>query len=180
MYEFFLNQFGRSLIINDIENDSFSTLDKSVHIKLIEAVYDKIQQDYPEALERLQFKYKNKADHKFIMVRRFLKCNFSLHDSEVDYDKAGDLHLEIVQCPLKGECEDDGIICEPKLNTNLSDRELEVLKLLVANYNNHEIADLLFISHFTVDNHKKNIYRKLKINNVGQLVDYAYKNKLVK
>lgn len=48
--------------------------------------------------------------------------------------------------------------------SGLSDRECEVLELLIEGKNNKEIEDILFISQNTVRNHIYNIYKKLNIN----------------
>jgi ATP/maltotriose-dependent transcriptional regulator MalT len=47
----------------------------------------------------------------------------------------------------------------------LSDRELEVIKLVAANFSNQEIADKLFVSINTVKTHAKNIHFKLEVDN---------------
>lgn len=47
----------------------------------------------------------------------------------------------------------------------LSEREVEVLKLLLKGHSNHEIASILYISINTVKTHIKNIYRKTDVNN---------------
>ncbi|MEO9801989.1 MAG: helix-turn-helix transcriptional regulator [Reichenbachiella sp.] len=56
---------------------------------------------------------------------------------------------------------------------NLTKREVEVLSLVVNDYNNPQIATHLFISRKTVEQHRKNIYRKLRINTIPQLFQYA-------
>jgi DNA-binding NarL/FixJ family response regulator len=58
----------------------------------------------------------------------------------------------------------------------LSQREIEILKEIVKGKSNKEIADQLFISDRTVDTHRTNIKRKLKINTLSQLIEYASKN----
>jgi LuxR family maltose regulon positive regulatory protein len=55
----------------------------------------------------------------------------------------------------------------------LSDREIEVLELIVAGYTNREIADKLFIAVSTVKSHINNIYRKLDVSNRVQAVTRA-------
>ena len=55
----------------------------------------------------------------------------------------------------------------------LSDRELEVLKLIAANFSNQEIADKLFVSINTVKTHAKNIHLKLEVNNRTKAVSRA-------
>ena len=51
----------------------------------------------------------------------------------------------------------------------LTPREQEVLTLLAEGFRNNEIADRLVISAKTVDRHRENIHRKLKLNNQGDL-----------
>jgi len=47
----------------------------------------------------------------------------------------------------------------------LSTRELDILRWVAAGKTNHEIAEVLFISPFTVKNHVQNILKKLKVKN---------------
>jgi DNA-binding NarL/FixJ family response regulator len=61
---------------------------------------------------------------------------------------------------------------------NITDRELEVLKLIVNEYTNQEIADELFVSVRTVDAHRRNLLQKTGAKNTAGLVKYALKNKL--
>ncbi len=60
-----------------------------------------------------------------------------------------------------------------KEEINLSDRETEVLKLLVAGNANKDIADNLNISTSTVITHRKNISQKTGIKSVSGLTIYA-------
>ncbi|MDH5366734.1 MAG: response regulator transcription factor [Cyclobacteriaceae bacterium] len=53
---------------------------------------------------------------------------------------------------------------------SLSQREKELAELIVKGFNENEISDRLFISKHTVRTHKKNIFKKLKINGVMDLV----------
>ena len=50
----------------------------------------------------------------------------------------------------------------------LSDREIEVLRLIAEGLTNREIADRLFISLTTVKTHTSNIYSKLGVNSRTQ------------
>jgi DNA-binding CsgD family transcriptional regulator len=50
----------------------------------------------------------------------------------------------------------------------LSDREQEILTLILAGETNAAIADKLFISYFTVKTHRRNIQRKIKSKNISQ------------
>lgn len=61
----------------------------------------------------------------------------------------------------------------------LSEREIEVLKLLVSGNSNKEIADKLFISTHTVITHRKNISQKTGIKSVSGLTIYAVVNNII-
>lgn len=62
----------------------------------------------------------------------------------------------------------------------LTERELEVLELIVLGMSNKEIANKLFVSKRTVDNHRTNCMRKISANNTADIVRIAYQNNLVK
>jgi DNA-binding NarL/FixJ family response regulator len=61
----------------------------------------------------------------------------------------------------------------------LSDREQEVLECIASGLTTHEIADKLFISKNTVETHRKNLLYKLKAKNTAELVNNAYKQRLI-
>ena len=61
----------------------------------------------------------------------------------------------------------------------LNDREREVLQLIAEGHTNKAIADILFISPKTVDNHRTNLMRKLNIHSAADLVRWATKRGLV-
>lgn len=63
--------------------------------------------------------------------------------------------------------------------TNITDRELEILKLVVSGLTSPQIAKKLFISRRTVDTHRNNLMQKLDIHNTATLVRYAIENQLV-
>lgn len=61
----------------------------------------------------------------------------------------------------------------------LTERELEILKLIVQELNNAEIADTLFISERTVETHRKNMIRKFNTKTIVGLIKYALDHKLI-
>ncbi len=61
----------------------------------------------------------------------------------------------------------------------LTDREMEVLKLVAKGLNNRDIAKELFISENTVKNHIRNILEKLQLHSRMEAVVYAVREKLL-
>ena len=61
----------------------------------------------------------------------------------------------------------------------LTDRELEVLRLVARGSSNREIARDLFISENTVKNHVRNILEKLQLHSRMEAVMYAVREKLL-
>lgn len=61
----------------------------------------------------------------------------------------------------------------------LTEREIEIVRLLAQGATNKEIAEKLFIAENTVKVHLKNILEKLKLRNRQQLVAYAVQEGLV-
>ena len=59
----------------------------------------------------------------------------------------------------------------------LSTREKEILGLISRGKTSHEIADELFIGKSTVDTHRKNMIRKLRLSGAGELLRYALEKK---
>ena len=61
----------------------------------------------------------------------------------------------------------------------LTDRELQVLRLVARGKSNKEIAKDLFISENTVKNHVRNILEKLQLHSRMEAVMYAVREKLL-
>lgn len=62
---------------------------------------------------------------------------------------------------------------------NISEREMEIIKLVAEGYSNKEVADKLFLSTHTVTTHRKNIMNKLGVNNTAGLVLFAVRENLI-
>ena len=52
----------------------------------------------------------------------------------------------------------------------LSSREKEIIRLVIEGKGNREMAQQLFISELTIKTHRKNIYNKLDVKNVAELI----------
>lgn len=66
--------------------------------------------------------------------------------------------------------------CDPIVMT---EREMEIIKLISEGYTNGQIADMLFLSTHTVGTHRKNIMQKLGVKNTAGIVMYAVKTNIV-
>jgi DNA-binding CsgD family transcriptional regulator len=63
--------------------------------------------------------------------------------------------------------------------TNLTLREMDITRLIAEGKTSKEIANQLHISQHTVQTHRKNIMRKLKVNSVSELTLYAVNTGLI-
>jgi two-component system response regulator NreC len=61
----------------------------------------------------------------------------------------------------------------------LSEREVEVLRMIALGYTNAEIANSLFLSVRTVETHRAHIQQKLRLGTRSELVRYALDHRLV-
>jgi PAS domain S-box-containing protein len=66
-----------------------------------------------------------------------------------------------------------------KLLNNLSKREIQILPMVAEGKSYTQIAKVLSIQPDTVNHHRKNIFRKLRIKNIPQLVCFAKESGLV-
>jgi two-component system, NarL family, nitrate/nitrite response regulator NarL len=64
-------------------------------------------------------------------------------------------------------------------DVELTERETEILKLLVQELTTRQIADRLFISERTIDSHRKNLLRKTNSKNTVGLIKFAYSRNLL-
>lgn len=121
------------------------------------------------------------SEDSFVKAAKDLNADgYILKESESDFLIAS------LKSILEGNC-----VFDPKLATlqtnlhhddffvkeySLSKREIEIIKLLKNGYSSVQIAEKLFVSFETIKSHKKNIYLKLKINKLTELVQFAVAN----
>ncbi|HUV76540.1 MAG TPA: response regulator transcription factor [Desulfobacterales bacterium] len=111
-------------------------------------------------------------------------------------ESAADMLLEGIDCVLKGDYYMDTKVSQkvvkklvgiPKHETmvaadsydSLTPREQEIMALLAEGRSTSQIADKLFISPKTAENHRSSIMRKLDIHSTIELVRYAAKIGLI-
>ena len=151
--------------------------------ELIRDMLSIIRERYPDAYKALSEHYKNSAHnipyYQYLIVRRFAKCNFgNLDSTKKDIDSKGVFNFEKVQCPLRGECRFENVVCNPRFNNRISDSEMRVMKLVYDGLSNDDIAESLYLSPHTVKNHIKSVYAKLNIHEKSEFIRYANSNNL--
>ena len=65
------------------------------------------------------------------------------------------------------------------LKHKISEREMDVVRLIAEGLNSEHIAQRLFLSEHTVKTHRKNILEKLNMNNTAELLTFIHKHKLL-
>jgi len=64
-------------------------------------------------------------------------------------------------------------------NTYLTGSEIEIVRLIAEGMTTKEIASRKNVSFHTIMTHRKNIFRKLKVNNASELVMYAIRSGII-
>lgn len=90
-----------------------------------------------------------------------------------------DQDLTDVLSVIRKSIRKSGYYTEELHSESLSDREKDVLKLLVSGFSGKEVADKLNISVNTVMSHRKNISQKTGIKSLAGLTIYAVTNKII-
>lgn len=142
-----------------------------------------ISDRYPKAYKALMELYSkssmNRVYYEYRVAHRFIRCNFGEYDQyNFDINAFGQFVFEEVKCPLRGECPLEGIVCKPELDTHLTEREMEVYRLIVTNKKTDEIAFALSISRFTIIRHRENIKARLGLHDIPELITYWHVNHL--
>ena len=70
-------------------------------------------------------------------------------------------------------------VSQKLLSDGITNRERDIIRLLVLNFSSKEISEKLNISPHTVDTHRRNILKKLNISSTGELIGMMKMNKLL-
>lgn len=151
-------------------------------VDIIENVLSYSKTFHPEQYKAVSEIYKsssaNKRYYNFVRARRIINCCYGENDRQPDIEPCGVRYYEFVKCPLIAECKWFKIICQPEFSTSLSDREKEVMSLYFEGYKTSDIADKLFLSIHTVNNHRCNSLAKLELHSIEEFISFAHKNKM--
>lgn len=163
--------------IDQIREMGLEFLDKHIHPKSMEMV--------SEVLPPL---YSSMSSHQTFLFIQYVKLRGDTHFSPViTFTKSTKLEDGMVVCLSPKPSDFDSIA--PKMEQivrmdqfklknfsrfkQLTQREIEILKMLAGGMNNPEIAAKLFVSRQTVETHRKHIIKKLDICSYRDLIKYA-------
>lgn len=110
---------------------------------------------------------------KSISREELIHATTCVHKGERYFSK------EINQYIMENIFEKNGNTKEKNTKNSLSEREKEILHLIVSGNNNKEIAKKLYISHNTVLTHRRNIMKKLQVKNAAQLIITSVKQGII-
>lgn len=165
---------GKNFIVDEKKTD------------LVRYILDIVRNRYPDAYEALEKIYTKSAPnqqyYQYLMARRFCKCNFCRLDTTEfdveDVDAEGKFNFEKVECPMRGECLYEGVVCMPKFNSKLSAAEMRVMEAMYNGASEQEAARELYLSPHTVHQHVKSVYVKLDIHKLSEFIAYANNNNM--
>ena len=106
---------------------------------------------------------------------------YILKNAEIDEVLAG---IETVSNGEQFLCEEIELLINNKANRNekivwLSNREKEVLALIAEGLTSDQIAEQLFIHKDTVKTYRDNLFAKIKVKNMAELIKKSYEMKLI-
>lgn len=151
-------------------------------VDLVDYLYERISEEFPAAYCALVDEFsrcrRNVRYFRWRVVDRFVRCNFGRCDNVEDVDIGDDWHLEFVECPLRGCCRHENVVCLPRRATSLTRGELRVGAMLLRGVDRRGIADGLCLSPYTVENHIRHIYGKLGVHTEADFVRVAKERRI--
>ena len=172
----------------------------------IGAVKDELNTSSSDVVVVLDYSQLNVTEEELILLHiRYSKVQFLLFSEQLSRDflrrmllsnnkfsvvlKDSPLH-EIVEClesVFKGHqyiCTDaQSLINQPETKDNdrspLTKTERDILRLMAMGKKSKDIANERFLSVYTVMTHRKNIFRKLNVNNAQEAIRYALRAGIV-
>lgn len=184
---------GLSFIIKNYQSDHRRIFEEEIFPDRIKFLQSIPSGDHPKYIFSYNFQINNKGKTIHLLQRnRFLKSD-KYRKPLISYGvitniNPFDSNLPVVQMiekmdssSLEGSPE---IVFRKKYYPHNEDRlftkrESELLHCLICGLSSKEIADKLFISEYTVINHRRNMMLKTESRNVSQLISFAFMHNLI-
>lgn len=160
----YLNKYAKQLLNISIKDNLLDFIEPAINGKFINKI-EKLQKT--GNIELCECKLKSRDGNNITALIKSImiydqdkpKCiRSTIMEIEPNYN--------ILLMPCKEFC----------MKYNITERETEIIILLIKGLSYSQIGEKLFISYKTVDNHISNIYRKTNVNNRNQLVELIQKN----
>lgn len=168
------------IILMDIELPGMSGIDVTAHIKAaypeIDIMMQTVFEDHERIFKSIQagasgYLLKDDTIDKYVDALRELKKG----GAPISASVAAKI-LAQVRTNNQVEISNPDILAE---KFSITERELDILKGIVDDLTEHEIADEYFISPHTVRTHIKNIYKKLHVHSRASAVKIAIQHGLI-
>ena len=114
---------------------------------------------------------------KNVAKDELIKAIIAVNDRQRHLDQH--VQNKVLEAFLLSEENNAGIHSAKNDTFKLSQRELEILKLIAEGHASGKIAEMLFISTNTVDSHRKNIMAKCGVKKITELITFSNKNNLI-
>lgn len=120
-------------------------------------------------------------DSEMKRIEQFAICNFSGLDHEPDIQNGILQQGEYWDCPLRGNCISEGILCKPLTykDHTINAVEISMIKLLITDMTNDIIASTMLLPLGTFHLFKKELYKKLCISTKQELTIIAIRLNII-
>lgn len=110
--------------------------------------------------------------HKSADIEQVVDAIYSLHSNELYFNS--DISKRVIRKLVKKDH-----IKRIGINTSLTEKEKEIIRLICHEFTTKEIAEKLFLSERTIETHRQQIFEKTKSKNAVGLAVYAMRTGIV-
>jgi len=146
---------GNIFILHNGQNIPF----EDVPVEILDKVRKQMDHD-PIAMASLALL---KIDDPVDQLKKFIECRYGDFNMEPDIDTRGRENPEYFECGIRGTCPVEGKLCNSIMAPygTITKREADIIKLVVQDLADKEIAERLNISYNTVTSHRSRITQKI-------------------
>jgi len=185
-----LMQSGLSLALKLWHPDDLKIYDQHILPVNMRLLKDKSAQDYGNFLFTCNYRVRQRKGHyRHIEQTSFFSKSYESGLPMMTIGFLRDITARVLDNHITHTIEDissnpSKIVFKKTYNPNsntsiLTVREVEILELIVKGKNSLEIAVLLGIDKYTVDNHRKNMLKKTNAKNMVQIAVWAFSENLI-